>query len=154
MERLSLTPQLALLCSIFSGGRLLPVVEAAGKPRQAPLTGTWENDLGSRMVIRPPDDAGAFTGTYYTAVAASEKPIRESPLYGALHLEDQPEPTFGFTVKWTFSDSTAVFVGQRFVDAKGKEALETTWMLREQVDSRQDDWKATRVGKNVFRRVA
>ncbi|XP_077202790.1 avidin-like [Paroedura picta] len=154
MERWSLTPPLALLCSIFSGGRLLPVVEAAAKPRQAALTGTWQNELGSTMVLGAPDAAGAFRGTYKTAVAASKKPIQESPLFGTQHLADHLEqPTFGFAVNWTFSDSTAVFVGQHFVDAKGKETLETTWLLREQAESRGEDWKATRVGRNIFTRV-
>nr|XP_056705089.1 avidin-related protein 3-like [Euleptes europaea] len=123
-------------------------------PRQAELSGTWQNDLGSQMVIQPPDAAGAFCGTYTTAVAASQAPIRQSPLYGAQHLDGaHQQPTFGFTVNWSFSDSTAVFVGQHFVDPKGKETLETTWLLREQVDTRDNDWKATRVGRNIFTRV-
>ena len=41
-------------------------------------------------------------------------------------------------------DSTTVFVGQCFVDHRGKEMLEMAWLLREEVPSRKDTWKATR----------
>lgn len=44
----------------------------------------------------------------------------------------------------TLPDSTTAFVGQCFVDHRGKETLETTWLLREEVPSRKDTWKATR----------
>lgn len=37
-----------------------------------------------------------------------------------------------------------VFVGQCFVDDKGKETLKTMWLLREEVSSPGADWKATR----------
>ncbi|CAM4568324.1 unnamed protein product, partial [Caretta caretta] len=48
--------------------------------------------------------------------------------------------------------STTVFVGQCFVDDKGKETLKTMWLLREEVGSPGDGWRATRVGTNVFTR--
>ncbi|XP_054842580.1 avidin-like [Eublepharis macularius] len=154
MGRPSLVRLVALLCPIFSGCRVLPVGRAAEAQGQSPLTGTWQNDLGSVMVLDPPDSAGAFNGTYLTRVAAAHQRPRESPLYGALHLAGPSEqPTFGFTVRWTFSDSTTVFVGQRLVDAAGEERLDTAWLLRERADSPDDAWKATRVGGNTFTRL-
>ncbi|XP_061463323.1 uncharacterized protein LOC133375596 [Rhineura floridana] len=93
-------------------------------------------------------------GSYLTAVSASANAIRGSPLQGGQHLaSDGAQPTFGFTVHWTFSDSTTAFVGQCFLDEKGAETLETMWLLREQVATQAQGWKATRVGSNVFIRV-
>lgn len=39
--------------------------------------------------------------------------------------------------------STTAFVGQCFVDEAGAETLETTWLLRKEVPSRDLDWQAT-----------
>uniref|UniRef100_A0A669QIN3 Avidin n=1 Tax=Phasianus colchicus TaxID=9054 RepID=A0A669QIN3_PHACC len=119
------------------------------------LQGLWRNELGSNMTISALDVAGTFSGSYQTAVAVTNKQILVSPLQGA----QQPpgtkgqQPTFGFTVQWQFADSTTVFVGQCFVDRRGKETLEMAWLLREEVPSRKDTWKAIRVGTNVFTRV-
>nr|2C1Q_A Chain A, BIOTIN BINDING PROTEIN A [Gallus gallus]2C1S_A Chain A, BIOTIN BINDING PROTEIN A [Gallus gallus]2C1S_B Chain B, BIOTIN BINDING PROTEIN A [Gallus gallus] len=123
--------------------------------RKCELQGLWRNELGSNMTISALDVAGTFSGSYQTAVTATNKQILVSPLKGA----QQPpgtkgqQPTFGFTVQWQFADSTTVFVGQCFVDRRGKEMLEMAWLLREEVPSRKDTWKATRVGTNVFTRV-
>ncbi|NXI93901.1 AVID protein, partial [Psophia crepitans] len=111
---------------------------------QCDLTGWWENDLGSKMYVSAVDSQGNFTGEYHTAVSSAEKPIKLSPLVGTQHLDEDGQCTFGFTVNWSFSDSTAVFVGQCFAEDGGKEVLQTSWLLREKVDSLPDDWKATR----------
>uniref|UniRef100_A0A8C3FF46 Avidin n=1 Tax=Chrysemys picta bellii TaxID=8478 RepID=A0A8C3FF46_CHRPI len=107
------------------------------------LTGTWQNDLGSNMTISAVNEAGQFYGSYLTTVSAAEKPILVSPLNGSQHIDDMGQPTFGFTVTWSFSDSTTVFVGQCFVDDHGEETLQTMWLLREKVKSAEDNWKAT-----------
>uniref|UniRef100_A0A8C4U7V9 Avidin n=3 Tax=Falco TaxID=8952 RepID=A0A8C4U7V9_FALTI len=87
-------------------------------------------------------------------VAATDKQILVSPLQGSQqHTSAKGHPTFGFTVQWQFADSTTVFVGQCFVDRRGKETLETTWLLQEEVPSRKDAWKATRVGTSIFTRI-
>ncbi|XP_064358631.1 avidin-like [Dromaius novaehollandiae] len=117
------------------------------------LTGLWFNDLGSNMTIKPVNEAGEFSGTYHMAVTATSNEIKISPLRGSQHRENNSnQPTFGFTVNWSFSDATSVFVGQCFVDKHGEEILKTVWLLREQVGSLGDDWEATRVGVNVFTR--
>ncbi|KFP24139.1 Avidin [Colius striatus] len=118
------------------------------------LTGSWVNDLGSNMTIGALNGKGDFTGSYHTAVTATNNKILRSPLQGSQHRENQKsQPTFGFTVNWKFSDSVTVFTGQCFVDETGKEILKTMWLLRSSVDSINDDWKATRVGINVFTRL-
>ncbi|NWH91888.1 AVID protein, partial [Aegithalos caudatus] len=119
------------------------------------LTGRWVNDLGSNMTIETMNANGDFAGTYHTAVSATSNEIKVSPLQGSRQRgpNQKGQPTFGFTVNWSFSDSTAVFVGQCFNGEDGKEVLHTSWLLREKVDSQPDDWKATRTGRNTFTRI-
>ncbi|NWH97531.1 AVID protein, partial [Tichodroma muraria] len=113
--------------------------------KKCSLTGRWVNDLGSNMTITAVNANGVFAGSYHTAVSATMKKIKVSPLLGSQHLPDRlNQPTFGFTVHWTFSDSITVFTGQCFVDDDGKEVLRTMWLLRSRVENIKSDWKATR----------
>ncbi|XP_032094669.1 avidin-like [Thamnophis elegans] len=106
------------------------------------------------MVISDSNNPGVFSGSYLTAVAATDNTIRASPLQGIQHQADQrAQPTFGFTVNWNFSESTTVFVGQCFLDEDGEEQLKTTWLLRVEVGSVAEDWGATRVGTDTFYRT-
>nr|XP_060620975.1 avidin-like [Anolis sagrei ordinatus] len=98
-------PMASLLFSVFSlvflgEGRAFPTgaPQAPGKCR---LEGTWVNELGSRMSISALDKEGRFSGSYLTGVSASQNPIRTSGLSGA--QQQGPQPTFGFTVQWSFS---------------------------------------------------
>ncbi|KAF1455713.1 Avidin, partial [Pygoscelis antarcticus] len=117
---------------------------AESPPLQCVLTGSWMNDLGSNMTIGAVNGEGNFAGSYHTAVSATTNEIQVSPLQGSQHHANQKsQPTFGFTVNWSFSDSVTVFTGQCFMD-KGKEVLKTMWLLRSHVDSIKNDWKATR----------
>ncbi|NXK61098.1 AVID protein, partial [Sylvietta virens] len=110
------------------------------------LTGSWKNDLGSNMTIRSVNANGVFDGTYHTAVTATSNEIKVSPLQGSQQRgpNQKGQPTFGFTVNWSFSDSITVFTGQCFVDDDGKEVLKTMWLLRSRVENIKSDWKATR----------
>ncbi|XP_054253887.1 avidin-like [Indicator indicator] len=132
----------------------LALVAPGQASRKCVLTGKWINDLGSTMTIGAVNGEGNFNGFYHTAVTATNNKIQVSPLQGSQHRTNQKNhPTFGFTVNWTFSDSVTVFTGQCFVDENGKEVLKTMWLLRSHVDNITDDWKATRVGINVFTRL-
>ncbi|XP_062456496.1 avidin-related protein 2-like [Rhea pennata] len=133
---------------------LATVMGASPAGRQCELSGLWRNNLESLMEISAVRDDGSFQGKYLTRVSLAGGCVRVSPLTGAQQdLGELAWPTFGFTVRWErFSNATAVFVGQCFVDAGGQETLATTWLLREAVGSWEDNWKATRVGRNVFRR--
>ncbi|XP_015681312.1 avidin-like [Protobothrops mucrosquamatus] len=86
------------------------------------------------MTSPPPwrSTAGVFSGLYKTAVSASENTIRPSPLQGIQHQE------------------SSVFVGQCLRDKNGEEQLETTWLLRAEVESAAEDWGATRVHSSTF----
>ncbi|XP_048147829.1 avidin-like [Corvus hawaiiensis] len=122
--------------------------------KKCSLIGDWVNDLGSNMTITSMNAKGVFTGIYHTAVTATSNKIEKSPLQGAMQKSpnQKGQPTFGFTVNWSFSDSITVFTGQCFVGDNGKEVLKTMWLLRSHVDNIKNDWKATRVGVNVFNR--
>ncbi|NXR83753.1 AVID protein, partial [Pycnonotus jocosus] len=119
------------------------------------LTGHWINDLGSNMTIETVNADGGFAGSYHTAVTATSNEIKVSPLQGSQQKgpNQKGQPTFGFTVNWSFSDSITVFTGQCFVDDDGKESLRTMWLLRSRVENVRSDWKATRVGTNIFTRL-
>ncbi|KAM8982899.1 avidin-like [Guaruba guarouba] len=122
--------------------------------RKCQLSGLWRNELDSLMEISALRDNGDFQGKYLTRVTLAGGCARTSPLKGA---QQQPGdggwPTFAFTVRWDkFSNATTTFAGQCFVDSGGKETLSTMWLLREAVGSLEEDWKATRVGRNVFTR--
>ncbi|XP_069482779.1 avidin-like [Ambystoma mexicanum] len=119
------------------------------------LAGVWENELGSQVAISKVDTDGLLTGSYNTAVSVSGKPVSTSPLSGYQQKSDQNPggPTFGFTVNWTSTETTTAFAGQCFMDQNGKEVLKTMWLLRDRVEGATEDWKATRVGTNVFARV-
>ncbi|KAL8164768.1 UNVERIFIED_CONTAM: hypothetical protein K2H54_009414 [Gekko kuhli] len=160
MERLSRKPASALLAALLlasaaAAAAPTDALSTTGQrekgPRKCSLSGLWENELDSWLRISPLDDAGAFWGSYLTAVTLSDQPSEESPLYGAQHQRAQP--TFAFVVHWKFSASTTAFVGQCFVDKKGVEKLETFWLLRKEVPMHDDDWKATLIGKHVFKRI-
>ncbi|KAM6104757.1 avidin-like [Pterocles gutturalis] len=142
--------------SRFLSTLALPVgvaLAAAGGGSQCNLIGWWENELGSKMHVSTVDSQGNFSGEYHTAVSSAQKPIKPSPLIGSQHLDEDGQCTFGFTINWKFSDSTAVFVGQCFAGDSEDEVLQTSWLLREKVDSLHSDWKATRTGRNVFTRT-
>ncbi|XP_065513077.1 avidin-like [Caloenas nicobarica] len=132
----------------------LALVAPSFSAKKCVLTGRWINDLGSNMTIGAVNGRGDFAGSYHTAVTATTNKIRVSPLQGSQHNTNQnSQPTFGFTVNWSFSDAVTVFTGQCFVDETGKEVLKTMWLLRSRVDNIKDDWKATMVGINVFTRL-
>uniref|UniRef100_A0A8C3PMU2 Avidin n=1 Tax=Calidris pygmaea TaxID=425635 RepID=A0A8C3PMU2_9CHAR len=121
---------------------------------QCQLRGLWRNEQDSLMEISAVRDNGEFQGKYLTQVTLAGGCARASPLTGA---QQQPSeggwPTFTFTVRWDkFSNATTAFAGQCFLDTGGKETLTTMWLLREAVGSLEEDWKATRVGRNVFTR--
>ncbi|NXT30791.1 AVID protein, partial [Pelecanoides urinatrix] len=111
---------------------------------QCDLSGWWENELGSRMHTSTVDSQGDFSGEYHSAASSAQKPIEPSPLVGSQHFDKDGQCTFGFTINWKFSNSTAVFVSQCFAGAGREEVLQTTWLLREKVNSLPSNWKATR----------
>ncbi|KAM8960814.1 avidin-like [Pelodytes ibericus] len=109
---------------------------------QCSVVGRWKNELGSNMTINSVTKGGFFSGMYLTAVSSKKNTtIIVSPLVG--YQQTTEEPSFGFTVMWKFSQSTTVWSGQCFRNAKGERVLKTTWLLRSEVGN-NENWKATR----------
>ncbi|NXV24705.1 AVID protein, partial [Cepphus grylle] len=114
-------PALRLHCDTSAESSLLQCV----------LTGRWISDLGSNMTIVSMNRKGDFTRSYHTVVMASTNEIQVSLLQGSQHCMNQKsQPTFGFTINWSFSDAVTVFTGQCFMDKEGKEVLKTMWLLQ------------------------
>ncbi|XP_040197571.1 avidin-like [Rana temporaria] len=116
--------------------------------RRCSLVGHWKNDLGSNMTIDTVFENGKFFGKYLTAVSSTNKTIVVSPLIGYQQLTNLP--SFGFTVKWLFSNSITVFTGQCFLEKSGQQVLQTSWLLRSETQNIQNNWSQTRVGYNIF----
>ncbi|KAM4053806.1 avidin-like [Anomaloglossus baeobatrachus] len=135
--------QISALVVFLSCLMMSTAVESA----QCNLEGQWMNDLQSNMTIPRVYPNGQFTGTYLTAVSTTNKTIMESPLIGFQQLNGSP--TFGFTVKWAFTDSITVFTGQCFTE-NGQPILQTMWLLRSESVHIKDYWQQTRVGSDLF----
>ncbi|KAK9408678.1 avidin-like [Crotalus adamanteus] len=114
------------------------------------LTGRWVNERGAKIVISH-NINGVFSGVYVAAPSATNKTIPPLMLQGIQHLD--PQPTFGFILKSNISASSTVFVGQCFIDENAEEQLETAWLLRRNLPSRAETWKATSVGTDTFNRI-
>ncbi|NWJ03306.1 AVID protein, partial [Crypturellus undulatus] len=133
----------------YSMGLLLPcfvpVLALLMAPLQCVLMGFWINSQGSNMTIDLMNDKGKFSSLYHNTVTATKNEIKISLLQESQHPKNKVnQPTFGFIINWSFSDSTTVFMGQCFVDRDGKEILRTTWLLRQEVSNLEEDWKVTR----------
>uniref|UniRef100_A0A8C3T0P2 Avidin n=1 Tax=Chelydra serpentina TaxID=8475 RepID=A0A8C3T0P2_CHESE len=115
----------------------------ASLPLQCDLSGAWRSSMGCRIVVSELSEAGEFSGLYHPVPMASKADTPPLLLRGIQHTT-QEQPTFGFTVKWHFSGSVSVFVGQCFMDDQGEETLQTTWLLRKEVRSLSADWEAFR----------
>uniref|UniRef100_A0A8C4KMZ6 Avidin n=1 Tax=Dromaius novaehollandiae TaxID=8790 RepID=A0A8C4KMZ6_DRONO len=121
---------------------------------QCVLSGSWRSDGGCRMVVSVLGQDGGFSGSYLPGAVASDPQIPASPLKGSQQDAGLvAQPTFSFAVHWQHRGSTTAFVGQCFVDEAGEESLHALWLLREEVASPTEDWKATRIGTSVFTRI-
>lgn len=104
----------------------------------SPLVGTWQNELGSQMVIQSAN-GGLLTGQYTSKVGSGST----SPLYGSYSDDNL---VLSFSVNWSTVNSTTAWAGQLREDGK----IHTTWLLVTQSDSLNDLWSSTRVGKDIF----
>nr|XP_025970539.1 avidin-like [Dromaius novaehollandiae] len=147
---------LALLLALALALALATCASPAG--RKCVLSGSWRSDGGCRMVVSVLGQDGGFSGSYLPGAVASDPQIPASPLKGSQQDAGLvAQPTFSFAVHWQHREapggSTTAFVGQCFVDEAGEESLHALWLLREEVASPTEDWKATRIGTSVFTRI-
>ena len=95
-------------------GLALPKTPTQAPCPQCNLQGLWRNELGSNMTLSALDAVGTFSGSYHTAVAATDKQILVSPLQGSQqHTSAKGHPTFGFTVQWQFAGTAIPGAGSR-----------------------------------------
>lgn len=117
----------------------------------------WTNGLNSEMKLTA-DGLGNLTGTYDTAVGASEGP---QPLCGKYNPGEEC-PSLGWVVQWKprpdSSDpkckgwSTTAWSGQLLKKSDGTYIIEATWLLTKQTRLNQS-WKDTLIGCGLFTQV-
>nr|ARH65392.1 avidin 1 [Branchiostoma japonicum] len=120
------------------------------------ITGTWWNQHDSCVDMEIQDDngQGVLTGCYKTAVGSDPSHVGEkAPMVGFPPKKDGG--TFGWVVNWKPSEdgdlSTTTWTAQ-CVTVKGKPVLQTTWILRSEVEKAADRWESTLVAQDTFTR--
>ncbi|KAJ8514904.1 hypothetical protein ONZ45_g7600 [Pleurotus djamor] len=121
---------------------------------QSAITGTWYNELGSRMDLTANDD-GSLTGKYHSAVGDVPKIYALSGQYNLKSLAGR-----GVSLSWTVSfevdtgdthiHSTSAWSGQFF--ASPEPVILTQWLLTRSGE-REDLWESTHVGHDEFAKV-
>jgi hypothetical protein len=116
------------------------------------LTGTWYNELGSRMKLTATAD-GMLSGSYYSAVG-------EATDYYVLtgRFDSAPPSGEGVSVGWTVTfynsklnaQSTATWSGQYFAGSQPE--IVTQWLLTTS-STTAAEWQATNVGHDEFTRT-
>ncbi|CAH1250557.1 Hypp8874 [Branchiostoma lanceolatum] len=111
------------------------------------ITGRWYNLKGSYMDLS--DNNGVLEGCYDTGVGE----LQTAPIVGFPPKKDGG--TFGWVVNWTPEEgdplTTTTWTAQ-CVDVRGKQVLQTTWILRSEVEKAEDRWESTLVGQDTFHR--
>ncbi|NUT51098.1 MAG: hypothetical protein HOV94_27910 [Saccharothrix sp.] len=130
----------------------------AAEPRRADeqplsaITGTWFNQLGSKMVVTAVP-GGNLTGTYESAVGNAENTYELRGRYDAEPSATTAGVTLGWTVNWRNAyrnaHSTATWSGQYYGGAQ--ERIVTRWLLVSST-APVDEWGSTRVGQDTFTR--
>ncbi|KAJ3488867.1 hypothetical protein NLJ89_g11578 [Agrocybe chaxingu] len=121
----------------------------------APLSGDWYNQLGSKMtLIADNDSGGGLSGEYNSAVGQAKDVYILTGRYDAA-----PPAGEGTSVGWvvTFRNdilnahSTSTWSGQYFDG--GNERIITQWLLTSSTTP-SDVWSSTRIGNDTFTRTA
>ena len=117
------------------------------------IQGTWFNELGSTMVLRPVS-RGQFSGDYRTAVSATACARGVFRITGR-SATDIGGDTLGFVVSWNNRGSVCKPVTAWSGQAQtinGVDQINAFWLLT--VESNPDmNWYATHVGQDVFTRT-
>ncbi|XP_031654204.1 avidin [Oncorhynchus kisutch] len=121
----------------------------------AHLSGVWKNELGSIMTLKFEPTNSALSGTYKSLVGEHPHDTKElnEPLVGFYNIKEPQMPTIAFCISWGNIGSCSAFTGQYF-NENNQEVIKTTWILRSSEPSLGQDWEGTRVGTDIFLRVA
>jgi hypothetical protein len=114
------------------------------------LNGKWYNQLGSEMELKV--EKGLVTGTYQTAVGDAKGIY---PLAGRADITNDTTPNIGFVVSWenefANAESVTAWSGQYQI-IKDEEVITTFWLLTMETNPKLN-WRATLVGRDVFKRT-
>ncbi|XP_063819687.1 avidin-like isoform X2 [Pseudophryne corroboree] len=111
------------------------------------VTGVWVNTLGSILSLHA--EGLHLSGSLRTSVEVSHGGAGDEmtgQLVGVLGRGTQA--TFTMSVRWSGGSVTA-WVGQCFQTWKCP-VLRTMWLLRSEATVEEDNWKATRIGEDLF----
>lgn len=111
------------------------------------LAGTWVNQLGSHLTLQV-DGHGVLRGDYRSGMG---------PLAGRSHavqgLYDAPPDgspvLLSFLVDWTEAHCVTAWSGLCLV---AEDEIRTTWLMTSETPP-GEEWRATVIGHDVFRRV-
>ncbi|XP_044155402.1 avidin-like [Bufo gargarizans] len=110
------------------------------------LTGVWVNTLGSLLNITA--EGFRLKGSLQSSVQLAPHSAGDHITGELLGLIGQgDEPTFTMSINWKVGSVTA-WVGQCF-QMSNCPVLQTMWLLRSKATV-EDNWKATRIGEDVF----
>lgn len=113
------------------------------------ISGLWYNELNSTMELAV--NGKQLKGRYISAVGQAQGPYE---LTGFLDVDDAT-PTLGWVVVWknarAYAPSVTAWTGQAQT-ILGEELIDTTWLLTRST-AVQEDWEATVIGKDLFRRT-
>lgn len=114
------------------------------------ISGTWYNELGSKMVLQVMGKR--ISGTYHTKVGDASG---DYELVGQMDTDNDESTAIGWVVIWNnqygSSDSVTAWSGQ-VQEFNGVESIVTTWLLTAETDE-GDDWHSTLIGKDIFTRL-
>ncbi len=111
------------------------------------ISGTWYNELGSRMEITV--NGTQISGTYYSGVGDSTG----TPLIGSFDSSVENDYAIGFVVVWPSTPpSVTAWSGQAKVDIDFGEHIYTTWLLTSETTT-ANLWQSTLVGQDRFFRI-
>jgi Avidin family len=119
----------------------------------ANLSGTWYNQLGSRMDLTT-DNCGGLSGTYKSAVGDAPVPYCLAGRFYMTPLSGRNGVTLGWAVTFGTAQSTATWSGQYFGGGSIAETIVTHWLLTTSTgEAPTSIWKSTRVGHDTFTRI-
>ncbi|XP_033626258.1 fibropellin-3-like [Asterias rubens] len=116
------------------------------------IHGIWYNQLGSEVIINATTQTGVLIGEFRTGVESKEGAagVSSSKLVGHTSISAEHD-TFGMTVMWQNGRSVTSWTGQCHI-CNGEETLMTTWIMTSKVETCEENWKANRIGQDIFKR--
>jgi len=117
----------------------------------ANISGTWQNELGSRMLLKV-GESNRFAGEYYTAVETTPGAAAFISNITGSYSPQGDGTLLAFSVLFNHGSSMASWVGQCTV-CDGKEVIHTTYIFRKYAPNDYEKWATVIVNQNTFYRL-